>query len=482
MSLRSRAPAYGHNYEVSVSRYGAQTRAAFEPWAFWTLILVIPVLAVAGIASATALIFRDEIFLSLMQRQSDMQTAYEERIDHLRTHLDKLASRQLLDRDTIEGQVQELLSRQAQLESRSAMVATLAQSAGVNDAPKSDVRNQTVARTDPAPAKSGRQRAPAVAGGAPSFAPPAAPQGAARDEAGASAQADIKPAPLRAAPSSKPGSAKPLPESMEFVPLRGSGGQRGAQLNAPDLTAAHLPAPMRLARVAQSIENVDALQVQTLESVANFARQESQRLRSAFAELGVHADRFVAKDVRRARPGAMGGPFVPYKLNPDGSMFEREVSRLQEDVRIADRLRRAIADAPLGSPLSENAETTSNFGPRRDPFLGRMAYHAGIDFREAHGSPVRATGAGRISSAASNGGYGLMVEIDHGGGMTTRYAHLSALLVREGQFVAAGAIIGRLGSTGRSTGPHLHYEVRLDDEPVDPMRFLRAGARLFARN
>ena len=111
-----------------------------------------------------------------------------------------------------------------------------------------------------------------------------------------------------------------------------------------------------------------------------------------------------------------------------------------------------------------------------------LAYHSGVDFREAHGAPVLATGAGRVTSAGSNGGYGLMVEIDHGGGMTTRYAHLSALLVAEGQFIPSGAIVGRLGSTGRSTGPHLHYEVRIDDEPVDPMRFLRAGARLFAQN
>jgi murein DD-endopeptidase MepM/ murein hydrolase activator NlpD len=474
MSLRSRSPGYGPEYVVSISRYGDESRAAFEPWAFWTLILIIPVLAIAGIASASALLFRDEIFLGLMQRQSDMQSAYEERIDTMRSHIDKLASRQLLDRDTLEGQVQELLSRQAQLESRSTMVAALAQSAGVNDPRAPEAPRQNVTRTEPGAAKAGKLRSPAVAGGAPSFAPPAA--NAARQPPSANAQADADPAqeaPAKTIPS------KPVPDAMEFVPLRGSSTQRGADLSMP-----YLPANMRLSHVAQSIENIDALQVRTLETVANVARQESLRLRAAFAELGVHAERFVAKDAKLVRGGAkaMGGPFVPFRLNPDGSTFEREVSRLQEDVRIADRLRRAIADAPLGSPLPASAETTSNFGPRRDPFLGRMAYHSGVDFREAHGAIVRATGAGLVASSGSNGGYGLMVEIDHGGGMTTRYAHLSALLVKEGQFIPAGAMIGRLGSTGRSTGPHLHYEVRIDDEPVDPMRFLRAGARLFAQN
>jgi murein DD-endopeptidase MepM/ murein hydrolase activator NlpD len=474
MSLRSRSPGYGPEYVVSISRYGDESRAAFEPWAFWTLILIIPILAIAGIASASALLFRDEIFLGLMQRHSDMQSAYEERIDTMRSHIDKLASRQLLDRDTLEGQVQELLSRQAQLESRSTMVAALAHSAGVNDPRAPEAPWQNVARTDPAAAKAGKLRSPAIAGGAPSFAPPVT--NAARQPPSANAQAHADPS--YAAPA-KTMPAKPVPDSMEFVPLRGSDTQRGADLSMPDL-----PANMRLSHVAQSIENIDALQVRTLETVANVARQESLRLRAAFAELGVHADRFVAKDAKLARGGAkaMGGPFVPFKLNPDGSTFEREVSRLQEDVRIADRLRRAIADAPLGSPLPASAEATSNFGPRRDPFLGRMAYHSGIDFREAHGAPVRATGPGLVTSSGSSGGYGLMVEIDHGGGMTTRYAHLSALLVKEGQFIPAGAVIGRLGSTGRSTGPHLHYEVRIDDEPVDPMRFLRAGARLLAQN
>jgi murein DD-endopeptidase MepM/ murein hydrolase activator NlpD len=468
MSLRSSVPGYGSNYVVRIAHRGDESSAALEPWAFWTLILIIPVLAIAGIASATAMLFRDEIVLGLMQRQTEMQTAYEERIDYLRSSLDRLAGRQLLDRDTLEGQVQELLSRQAQLESRSAMVAALAQGAGVNDPQNQDGRSQNIARTDPQPNPKAAQppaRRPALAGGAPSFAPPAASAPAAREPEARSAQVP-KPAPL-----------KPTPESMEFTPLRGSPSQRGAEVTAPNL-----PMPMRLSQVAESIDSVDALQVRTLENVANVARRESLRLRSALSELGVHAERLVSIDTKRSLKSATCGPFVPFKLNPNSSSFEREVSRLQEDVRIADRLRRAIVDAPLGSPLPAHAETTSGFGPRRDPFLGRIAYHSGVDFREAQGAPVRATGAGRVASAGSNGGYGLMVEIDHGSGMTTRYAHLSALLVAEGQFIPSGAIVGRLGSTGRSTGPHLHYEVRMDDEPVDPMRFLRAGARLFAQN
>ena len=120
--------------------------------------------------------------------------------------------------------------------------------------------------------------------------------------------------------------------------------------------------------------------------------------------------------------------------------------------------------------------------PRPDPFLGRMAMHTGLDMRDAYGSIVHATAAGVVESAGYNGGYGNMVDIDHGNGVVTRYAHLSGILVQEGQTIRVGEPIGKLGSSGRSTGPHLHYEVRINDEPVDPTRFLKAGAKLFGQD
>jgi murein DD-endopeptidase MepM/ murein hydrolase activator NlpD len=104
--------------------------------------------------------------------------------------------------------------------------------------------------------------------------------------------------------------------------------------------------------------------------------------------------------------------------------------------------------------------------------------HTGIDLRDDYGAPVRATAAGRVVAAEWSGGYGNMVEVDHGNGLATRYGHLSAIAVRQGQPVEVGTVLGRIGSTGRATGPHLHYEVRIDDEAVDPSRFLRAGAKL----
>ncbi|MCJ9674636.1 M23 family metallopeptidase, partial [Neorhizobium sp. SHOUNA12B] len=134
-------------------------------------------------------------------------------------------------------------------------------------------------------------------------------------------------------------------------------------------------------------------------------------------------------------------------------------------------------DLPFGNP-APGRPVTSRYGNRIDPFLGRMALHAGIDFQASTGDDVKSTGSGKVISAGAASGYGNMVEIDHGQGITTRYGHMSKILVKEGDEVAAGEVIGRAGSTGRSTGPHVHYEVRRDGNPIDPVHFLNAGMKL----
>lgn len=132
--------------------------------------------------------------------------------------------------------------------------------------------------------------------------------------------------------------------------------------------------------------------------------------------------------------------------------------------------REAVAPPP---PL----RLSSHYGARRDPVNGRQRFHAGIDIPGAAGSPVFASAAGVVTFAGNAGGYGRMVEIDHGDGMRTRYAHLARLLVRSGLQVAQGAVVGRMGSTGRSTGTHLHFEVRRDGGPVDPLALLSSAPR-----
>jgi murein DD-endopeptidase MepM/ murein hydrolase activator NlpD len=121
---------------------------------------------------------------------------------------------------------------------------------------------------------------------------------------------------------------------------------------------------------------------------------------------------------------------------------------------------------------------SSPLGMRMDPFLKGPAIHTGIDLRGDAGDPVRVTANGKVTVASWQGGYGKMVEVDHGNGFSTRYGHMSEIDVKVGDQVRTGQTIGKVGSTGRSTGPHLHYETRINDEAVDPQRFLRAGIRL----
>ena len=129
-------------------------------------------------------------------------------------------------------------------------------------------------------------------------------------------------------------------------------------------------------------------------------------------------------------------------------------------------------------PLIGEINMTSPFGMRMHPLLGRLAIHTGIDLRGDVGVPVRAMATGKVTIAGRQGGYGNMVEISHGNGLATRFGHLSEISVKIGQVVRIGELVGRIGSTGRSTGPHLHYETRVNGEAVDPQKFLHAGLTL----
>jgi murein DD-endopeptidase MepM/ murein hydrolase activator NlpD len=143
-----------------------------------------------------------------------------------------------------------------------------------------------------------------------------------------------------------------------------------------------------------------------------------------------------------------------------------------------DRLTRTLASVPVRLPVMGDPDISSSFGMRIDPFIRAPAMHTGMDFRGDTGDPARATAEGTVTVAGWQGGYGKMVEVDHGNGLATRYAHLSDIVVKVGQRVRAGHIVGKVGSTGRSTGPHLHYETRVNGDAVDPRKFLRAGMRL----
>jgi murein DD-endopeptidase MepM/ murein hydrolase activator NlpD len=225
-----------------------------------------------------------------------------------------------------------------------------------------------------------------------------------------------------------------------------------------------------LGRLEASLDRVDRRQSIALSQLQDRYEGKARQMRSVLTQLGLKPD---------TAPAATGGPFVPVKLPTENEGFDRALLRVNLARAEADRLSNTLVAVPVRKPVAGEIDLTSPFGIRMDPFVHEAAMHTGLDFRGDIGEPIHATAAGTVTIAGLSGGYGKMVEIDHGNGLATRYGHLSEIDVSVGDMVPIGVVIGKLGSTGRSTGPHLHYETRVDGEAVDPQKFLNAGHKLF---
>jgi len=175
----------------------------------------------------------------------------------------------------------------------------------------------------------------------------------------------------------------------------------------------------------------------------------------------------------------VGGPDIPIQsvriAGIEDPKFNNAYMTASAVLEEMDSLVSALRHIPLATPITGNYDPTSAFGPRIDPFTGQASFHPGIDLAGPYGSIVAATAPGSVVWAGARGGYGNLVEIDHGFGIRTRYAHLSAILVHPGEKVSQGTPIGKLGSTGRSTGPHVHYEVWYADVVRNPDKFIETG-------
>lgn len=167
---------------------------------------------------------------------------------------------------------------------------------------------------------------------------------------------------------------------------------------------------------------------------------------------------------------AEGGPYIPTEM----PKISGDASEMLESLDELQTLRKVVSNLPLGVPV-ENAEKHSHFGHRIDPFNGNLAFHSGLDLAGPHGSLIHSTADGKVIHAGREGSYGNMVDIDHGLGIVTRYGHMSEIKVHKGDKVKKGTVIGVQGSTGRSTGEHLHYEVRYNGQPINPENFLQTG-------
>jgi murein DD-endopeptidase MepM/ murein hydrolase activator NlpD len=254
--------------------------------------------------------------------------------------------------------------------------------------------------------------------------------------------------------------------ALLLAEVRGAPG--AAQALTPPIAQA-LAAAATTADPLRRLEAVQTGQEQVLAAADGFARDRAERLRAALRLAGVAAP--------AAEPGAAGplGPAAdPHALDLD-PVFAERLRHAAAEVSEAQALTDAAHRLPLAAPTRAAAQT-SGFGSRRDPFTRRAAFHPGLDFAGARMTPVLATAPGVVTFTGVRAGYGDTVEVEHGGGFRTRYAHLASIAVRPGQRVEAGARLGGMGSTGRSTGTHLHYEIWVNGRVQNPERFVRAGA------
>lgn len=227
---------------------------------------------------------------------------------------------------------------------------------------------------------------------------------------------------------------------------------------------------------AAPLAEVEASQIAFVERLTRFADRKSAAAEAALRRLGLNPDRMLATLEDR---GAMGGPLIAF-LPPTEQAFDPRFRRLGASLARMDALQRGLQGVPQVIPAA-GARISSGFGYRSDPFVGAPAFHAGLDFKGPTGAPIYAAARGRIAFVGRRPGYGNCVEIDHGNGLRTRYAHMSAFRARAGQPVNAGQMIGAVGSTGRSTGPHLHFEVRLHGRPVNPRPFLEVAPHVLEK-
>jgi murein DD-endopeptidase MepM/ murein hydrolase activator NlpD len=259
--------------------------------------------------------------------------------------------------------------------------------------------------------------------------------------------------------------------AMLLTDIKGAPGAAQALtpvINRVVLTSDHNPAHM--------VETVRISQEQLLDAADTFAKSRADRLRLAFRLAGLTPAAYMPKG------GSLGGPLIESKdpralaavLDVDEGFADR-IQHAATDMGEARALEAAAQTLPFAKPTT-GTEQSSGFGVRYDPFTSHPAFHSGLDFSGGRMTPIHATAPGVVSFTGVRSGYGNTVEIDHGRGFKTRYAHMAAISVAVGQQVAVGQRLGGMGSTGRSTGTHLHYEVWVNGRAQNPDRFVKAGA------
>lgn len=456
--------------------------------------VVIGLTCISWIAYASVMTaFKAEIVAAKDEKLRQVQSRYESEIARMRLDYDDLSTKLALAEERFETSVAAIEKRQSDLQT--AMV----EQEGAGDALNEVMQRAATVRAlglGPDASTISSEDDPDAAGGVEQHDHPedeAVPAAAEPDAAPlkeAAAAPEEVPAPAAAA--SGPalldnGQPPPVPQAKPEAVRLAAGDEAGQPQKEASLpaeaseflaTGRNKVAGESFAALATRLETVIGDQQTAAAVIAAAAADKEQRLRDVLQIAGMNADAIAPL------PDAQGGPYIPMGVDAaKADLFARDPNLDVADAtlgRVAT-LQTAMLAIPFANPLPSVTRISSGFGGRSDPFNGGRAFHSGLDFKAGTGAPIIATAPGIVTIAEWHGGYGRMVEIDHGYGLKTRYAHLSSIDVVEGQKVAFGDKVGGLGSTGRSTGPHLHYEVWYDGQARNPWNYLKAGANVLQR-
>ena len=233
----------------------------------------------------------------------------------------------------------------------------------------------------------------------------------------------------------------------------------------------------QMAELETVIEEIKVAELEVLQKVETIAEKEVKKIKSAFGSINVSIKKkglYFNPLANSNKRKAVGGPFVPDDMpKVKDKKINDKISKIFNSVEELKYYKKVAQYVPIGKPVW-SYWVTSHYGTRSDPFNGRRARHKGVDLASRTGNKIKTMANGKITRAEPAGGYGNLIVIDHGNGFVTKYAHLNKIYVKKGQYVNKDDTVGEVGTTGRSTGPHLHYEVLYKGHDVNPMTFIKA--------
>jgi murein DD-endopeptidase MepM/ murein hydrolase activator NlpD len=420
MSFGERLAYAFRERQIYVRSEGQVRFITLRPWIQISVVLLLAgVIGWIAYASLTVA-FKDYVIAAKKRQFASVQTVYEDRLTQMLSSMDQLNGRLLLNQDSVESQLENVRDVQSALEFRQRQIAALMS------------KRFSVSMSELEPTSSD---GPEIIEG----------------RSGAKLLINFEPAQSDTRFSRIPGKQSSLgmndAESVEVI-----------------------------RRVGRRLRDLARAQTAALNVLETRSATRLAELEEAIHSIGFKPEKFA--------PGAagegLGGPLVQlasYSPGATVSSEERQIMRISAATDTINAYVSGLQALPLRQPLAAE-RITSGFGPRRDPFTGVKAMHQGVDLAKPDGSPVFATAAGTVKRAGWGGAYGRLVEINHDNGVSTRYAHLSKIEVKVGEKVEAGQQVGLVGSTGRSTGSHLHYETRLNGSAVNPVKFFRVASHV----